>query len=82
MEFDPKKWLNDQKMIPSKEKKIPNYFKAHRVRKPKVEPNILGCILVFSKKELLEEKVLQTSFSFDWGNWRFWLKNSSKKQLC
>ena len=40
MEVGSKVCLNEQKMIPSKEKNIPNYLKAHRVRKPKVEPNI------------------------------------------
>ena len=82
MAFESKVWLNEQQMIPLKEKKFLNYFKAYRVRKPKVEPNNYGCILVFSKIELLEEKVLRTSFSCDWENWRFCLKNSIKKQIC
>ena len=80
MGFKSKVWLNEQKMILSKEKKIPNYFKAHRVRKPKVEPNIDGCILVFSKIELLEEKVLRTFFTCKWENWPSWLKNSIKNK--
>ena len=82
MEVESKVCLNEQKMISSKEKKIPNYFKAHRVRKPKVKPNNYGCIFVFSKIELLEEKVLRTFFTCDWEHWQFWLKNSIEEQLC